>query len=74
MASVSLAAGTIAGAGLDVYADEPRVPAALLTNDKVVILPHMASGTIETRTAMEDLVLANLESFFRTGKVLTPAF
>ncbi|MDX5363900.1 MAG: 2-hydroxyacid dehydrogenase [Pseudazoarcus pumilus] len=65
---------SIAGAGLDVYADEPRVPEALLALDNVVLLPHMASGTIETRTDMEDLVMANLKAFFDTGKVLTPAF
>ncbi|MCB1909551.1 MAG: 2-hydroxyacid dehydrogenase [Rhodocyclaceae bacterium] len=69
----ALAAGTIAGAGLDVYADEPRVPEALFALDNVVLLPHMASGTVETRRDMEDLVLANLKSFFETGKVLTPA-
>lgn len=65
---------SIAGAGLDVFADEPRVPAALLGLDNVVLLPHMASGTVETRTDMEDLVLANLKAFFDTGEVLTPAF
>jgi len=70
----ALSAGTIAGAGLDVYASEPEVPEALLALDNVVLLPHMASGTAETRTAMEDLVLANLEAYFNTGKVLTPAF
>lgn len=70
----ALTGKTIAGAGLDVFADEPRVPEALLTLDNVVLLPHMASGTVETRTGMEDLVLANLKAFFDTGEVLTPAF
>jgi len=64
----------IAGAGLDVFWDEPRVPAELIAMDNVVLTPHIGSGTVETRQAMEDLVLANLEAFFKTGKVLTPAF
>jgi hydroxypyruvate reductase len=70
----ALAEGTVAGAGLDVFADEPDVPEALLRMDNVVLTPHIGSGTVETRKAMEDLVLANLEAFFRSGKVLTPAF
>ena len=62
----------IAGAGLDVYADEPRVPAALLGRDNVVVLPHVAASTQETRAAMENLVLDNLDAFFSRGAVLTP--
>jgi lactate dehydrogenase-like 2-hydroxyacid dehydrogenase len=63
----------IAGAGLDVFADEPHAPEVLLTLDNVVLAPHMGSGTHETRTAMEDLVLANLRHYFEAGTVLTPA-
>lgn len=59
----------IAGAGLDVYADEPQVPPALRALDNVVLLPHIASATHETRQAMADLVLANLQAFFATGQV-----
>jgi len=70
----ALAAGAVAGAALDVFADEPNVPEELLRMDNVVLTPHIGSGTVETRQAMEDLVLANLEAFFKTGKVLTPAF
>lgn len=62
----------IAGAGLDVFADEPRVPDALLELDNVVLLPHLASGTRETRQAMADLVLANLHSYFEHGRLVTP--
>jgi len=62
----------IAGAGLDVFEDEPRVPEALFKLDNVVLYPHLASGTKETRQAMADLVLANLKSWFDTGKLLTP--
>ena len=62
----------IAGAGLDVFENEPRVPEALLTLDNVVLLPHIASGTRETRQAMADLTLANLRSFFAEGRLLAP--
>ncbi len=60
---------TIGGAGLDVYADEPRVPARLIACDNAVLYPHLASATHETRKAMADQVLANLASYFESGKV-----
>ncbi len=69
----ALQSGAIAGAGLDVYQDEPRVPEALLSLDNVVLLPHVASATHETRRAMAELVLANLQSFFATGRVAVAA-
>lgn len=59
----------IAGAGLDVFENEPQVPQALMALDNVVLLPHIASGTHETRQAMADLVLTNLHSFFDTGRL-----
>jgi lactate dehydrogenase-like 2-hydroxyacid dehydrogenase len=62
----------IAGAGLDVFDDEPHVPPALMALDNVVLLPHIASGTHETRKAMGDLMLANLRSHFEHGRLLTP--
>ena len=52
--------GTIAGAGLDVFADEPQVPDALKAMSNVVLQPHQASATVETRRRMADLVLRNL--------------
>jgi hydroxypyruvate reductase len=61
--------GTIAGAGLDVYTDEPNVPERLFALDNVTLLPHVASATHETRQAMADLVLENLQAFFETGQV-----
>ena len=61
----------IGGAGLDVFDDEPNVPDALFALDNVVLLPHIASGTHETRQAMADLTLANLREFLSSGKVLT---
>jgi lactate dehydrogenase-like 2-hydroxyacid dehydrogenase len=60
----------IAGAGLDVYADEPRVPKEFLTLDNVVLLPHVGSATIETRTAMGKLQIENLRLHF-AGKAVT---
>ncbi|NLH82339.1 MAG: 2-hydroxyacid dehydrogenase [Phyllobacteriaceae bacterium] len=68
----ALQAGAIAGAGLDVFVDEPRVPDALRLRDDVVATPHVASATRETRGAMEDLTLANVERFLATGGLVTP--
>jgi hydroxypyruvate reductase len=62
----------IAGAALDVFEHEPHVPESLLQLDNVVLLPHIGSATHETRQAMADLTLANLQSFFRDGTLLTP--
>jgi len=67
-----LVAGAIGGAGLDVFADEPQVPAALLTMDNVVLTPHLASGTVETRAAMSNLVLENVRSYLSKGDLVTP--
>ncbi|MFD7073704.1 2-hydroxyacid dehydrogenase [Nocardioides sp. NPDC059952] len=64
--------GGLAGAGLDVYAEEPAVPAELMDLDNVVLLPHLASGTVETRAAMEQLTLDNLDRWLADGTVLTP--
>ncbi|MSP80808.1 MAG: 2-hydroxyacid dehydrogenase [Rhodospirillales bacterium] len=64
--------GTLGGAGLDVYADEPRVTPDLFGLDNVVVMPHIGSATEETRQAMADLVIANLESHFAGRGPLTP--
>jgi len=68
----ALQQGVIAGAGLDVFADEPNVPEALRGLDNVVLTPHMASATHETRQAMADLALANLQAHFAGKPVLSP--
>ncbi|NYT70119.1 2-hydroxyacid dehydrogenase [Pusillimonas noertemannii] len=68
----ALAHGTIAAAGLDVFESEPHVPEALKALDNVVLMPHIASATLETRQAMVNLVVENAESYARSGKVLTP--
>lgn len=68
----ALLEGEIAGAGLDVFADEPNVPSELLKLDNVVLLPHIGSGTHETRQAMADLVFANLTSYIDNKTLITP--
>ncbi|MDQ0313906.1 2-hydroxyacid dehydrogenase [Amorphus orientalis] len=68
----ALEAGTIAGAGLDVYEHEPKVPRALIGRDDVVLLPHLASGSVPTRTAMGQLMIDNLRAWFERGETLTP--
>lgn len=68
----ALVKGTIAGAGLDVFAHEPKVPPALLEMENVVLTPHMASATEETRHAMADLVVGNLLAHFAGEPLLTP--
>ncbi|HYG90275.1 MAG TPA: 2-hydroxyacid dehydrogenase [Azospirillum sp.] len=68
----ALVEGRLGGAGLDVFADEPHVPEALFALDNVVLAPHQASATVETRTAMGDLVLANLTAFFAGQPLPTP--
>ena len=68
----ALRAGTILAAGLDVFADEPNVPAALVALDNVVLLPHVGSASVHTRDAMGQLVVDNLVSWFERGRPLTP--
>ena len=67
----ALSNGTIKGAGLDVFDDEPNIPAPLFAMDNVVLLPHVGSATRETRQAMGDLCKANLDRWFRERAVLT---
>ena len=68
----ALEEGRLAGAGLDVFADEPQVPTALLGRDDVVLLPHVGSATVQTREAMATLVLDNIAAFLATGELVTP--
>jgi glyoxylate reductase len=65
----ALAAGRLAGAGLDVFEHEPRVEAKLLTLKNVALLPHLGSSTIEARTGMGKKVIANIGAFVE-GKPL----
>jgi lactate dehydrogenase-like 2-hydroxyacid dehydrogenase len=62
----------IAGAGLDVFEEEPKVEPELLTLENVMIVPHLGSGTVETRTAMADLAARNVAAVLSGGSPLTP--
>lgn len=68
----ALAKGRIAGAALDVFASEPQVPAELRAMPNVVLTPHMASGTKQTREAMAQLAFDNLRAHFAGAPLLTP--
>jgi glyoxylate reductase len=59
-----LSKGSIAGAGLDVYADEPNIPEALRDLPNTVLLPHIGSATIEGRLQMGDKVIINVQTFW----------
>jgi lactate dehydrogenase-like 2-hydroxyacid dehydrogenase len=67
----ALERGTIQGAGLDVYNDEPRVPDALRAMERLVLLPHIGSASTHTRAAMGQLVVDNLASWFESRRALT---
>lgn len=62
----------IAGAALDVFEDEPNVPEALRAMSNVVLTPHVASATWQTRRAMADLAYGNLQAHFAGKSLLTP--
>lgn len=70
--AAALANGTIAAAGLDVFADEPNVPPALLAAPNTSLLPHVGSASEHTRRAMADLCVDNLVSWFSERRPLTP--
>ncbi|HEX4027124.1 MAG TPA: 2-hydroxyacid dehydrogenase [Rhizomicrobium sp.] len=67
----ALVSGKLGGAGLDVFANEPQVPEVLFGMDNVVLEPHVGSATIETRRAMSQLVLDNLDACFAGKPLLT---
>ena len=68
----ALAEGRLGAAGLDVFAGEPHVPAALFAMDNVVLLPPQGSATVETRAAMAALALANSAAFHAGKPLPTP--
>lgn len=68
----ALEQGVIGGAALDVFEDEPRVPARLTALPQVVLAPHIGSATTATRQAMADLALANLQAHFAGRPLPTP--
>ena len=68
----ALEQGTLAGAGLDVFPEEPNVHADLLAHPRVVALPHIGSATWETRRAMADLAVRNVRAVLAGEPPLTP--
>jgi lactate dehydrogenase-like 2-hydroxyacid dehydrogenase len=68
----ALEAGTLAGAGLDVFADEPNVPERLRALPQVVLVPHIGSATTQTRQAMADLAFDNLRRVLAGEAPATP--
>ena len=68
----ALRAGTILAAGLDVYENEPNVPAELIALDNAVLLPHVGSASVKTRRAMADCVVDNLVAWSEGKPPLTP--
>jgi hydroxypyruvate reductase len=68
----ALQSGRLGGAGLDVFVNEPHVPEILFGMDNVVLQPHVGSATHDTRRAMSQLVLDNLDAHFAGKPLLTP--
>jgi glyoxylate reductase len=68
----ALAAGRIAGAGLDVFEEEPKVHPGLIGLDNAVLVPHLGSATVETRIAMADLAVRNVVAVLRGDSPPTP--
>jgi lactate dehydrogenase-like 2-hydroxyacid dehydrogenase len=69
--AAALAAGRLQGAALDVFENEPHVPDVLRASDAVVLTPHIASATVETRALMADLILQNIDAFLRGAPLPT---
>ena len=67
-----LGSGALGGAALDVFADEPNVPEALIGMDNVVLSPHQGSATIKTREGMNHMVVNNLNAHFAGEPLISP--
>ncbi|KIX04983.1 uncharacterized protein Z518_05855 [Rhinocladiella mackenziei CBS 650.93] len=66
--------GLIAGAGLDVYEEEPKIHPGLVENNKVILLPHMGTWTRETQEKMEEWAIDNIHSALQKGHLMSPIF
>ena len=62
----------IAGAGLDVFENEPNINPLFFKAKNLTMLPHLGSATLETRAAMGNKVFENLKKYFKTGEVIDP--
>ena len=70
--TLALDSGSLAGAGLDVYENEPKISLALLTDDRVVLMPHAGSATVETRREMARMVVEDVRRVLSGEKPLRP--
>ena len=68
----ALQSGSIGGAGLDVFQGEPKIHRDILTAPNTVLLPHLGSATVETRTAMGLKVVENARAFFAGERLINP--
>ena len=68
----ALQAGQLAGAGLDVYEQEPLVPVALMAMENVTLLPHLGTAALDVREGMGQMALANIDAFFAGKDVPNP--
>lgn len=65
----ALESGRVASAGLDVYENEPEIHPGLLANEKVLLVPHMGTWTVETETKMEEWAISNVRMAIANGKL-----
>ncbi len=72
--AVALEEGLLGGAGLDVYANEPAIPADLLAAPRTVLLPHIGSATEETRRKMAGIAVSNVQAVLSGKPPLTPVY
>jgi glyoxylate reductase len=68
----ALTSGHLGGVGLDVFADEPQVPEALVRHPRAIVLPHLGSATVRTRRAMAQLAVRNVHALLSGDPLLTP--
>ncbi|KAI0126227.1 D-isomer specific 2-hydroxyacid dehydrogenase [Xylariales sp. AK1849] len=66
---LALESGGVASAGLDVYEDEPDIHPGLLANDRVLLVPHMGTWTVETQTKMEEWTISNVRMAVEEGRL-----
>ncbi|KAF9438446.1 hypothetical protein BGZ76_007839 [Entomortierella beljakovae] len=68
----ALESGHLAGAGLDVFENEPKIHPSLLKNMNVSLMPHLGAFTVETISSMESLAMQNIDQYISTGKPINP--